>query len=87
MDMTITYIYEAMNNKAESFFGWAQAHPKCGLLLLAGLSLRWEWACRWQFSGKMWIFDGCQPETRRRIQMVLAGVALMVCLAMFFIWR
>lgn len=34
--MNITDIYEAMNGKAESFFEWAQAHPKIGLLFAAG---------------------------------------------------
>ena len=29
----ITDIYEAMNGKAESFFEWAQAHPKYGRCL------------------------------------------------------
>lgn len=50
ISMTITDIYEAMNSKAESFFEWAQAHPKYGLLFaaallalwLAGLLLRWK---------------------------------------------
>lgn len=86
--MNITDIYEAMNGKAESFFEWAQAHPKIGLLFAAGLLalwfvgilLRWKWACHW-------LFDDCKPETRRRIQMVLVGVALIVCLTVFFVWR
>lgn len=93
MNTTITDLYEAMNSKAESFSEWTQAHPKVGLLFatvllalwLVGLLLRWEWACRWQFGGKLWMFDGCKPETRRRIQMVLVGVALAGCLAMFFL--
>ena len=93
--MTATDIYEAMNSKAESFFEWAQANPKCGLLFaagllafwLTGLLLRWKWACHWQFNGKLWLFDGCKPETRRRIQIVLVGVALVACLTMFFAWR
>ena len=50
ISMTITDIYEAMNSKAESFFEWAQAHPKYVLLFaaallalwLAGLLLRWK---------------------------------------------
>lgn len=95
MAMNITDIWEAMNGKAESFFEWAQAHPKIGLLFAAGLLalwftgilLRWKWACHWQFGGKLWVFDDCKPETRRRIQMVLVGVALIACLTMFFVWR
>ena len=53
MAMTITGIYETLNGKAESFFEWAQAHPKFGLLFAAlllalwlmGLLFRWKWAC------------------------------------------
>ena len=93
--MTITDIYEAMNSKAESLFEWAQAHPEIGLLLaavllslwLAGLLLRWKWACRWQFGGQLWMFDGCTPETRRWIQIALVGMALMACLTMLFVCR
>lgn len=95
MDTTITDIYEGINGKAEAFSEWMQAHPECGLLFaagllalwLVGLLLRWEWACRWQFGGKLWMFDGCKPETRRRIQIVLVGVALAACLLMYFAWR
>lgn len=91
--MTITGIYETLNGKAESFFEWAQANPKFGLLFAAlllalwlmGLLLRWKWACQWQFWGKLWFFDDCKPETRRRIQIVLIGMALIACLTMFFV--
>ena len=76
MAMNITDIYEAINSKAESFFEWAQAHPKIGLLIAAallalwfvGILLRWKWACHWQFGGKLWLFDDCKPETRRRFR-------------------
>ena len=86
--MTVTDIYEAINSKAESFFEWAQAHPGCGLLFaavllavwLTGLLFRWQWACHWQFHSKLWIFDDCKSETRRQIQIVLIGVALICCL-------
>ena len=37
MAMTITGIYDALNDKAESFSEWAQAHPKFGLLFVAAL--------------------------------------------------
>lgn len=95
MAMTITGIYETLNGKAESFFEWAQANPKFGLLFaafllafwLTGLLLRWKWACQWQFWGKLWFFDDCKPETRRRIQIVLIGMALIACLTMFFVWK
>lgn len=94
MAMTITGIYDALNDKAESFSEWAQAHPKFGLLFVAallalwltGLLFRWKWACQWQFWGKLWFFDDCKPETRRRIQIALVGVALAACLMMFFVW-
>lgn len=93
--MNITDIYEAMNGKAESFFEWAQAHPKIGLLIvaallalwLAGLLIRWKWACHWQFNSKLWFFDDCKPEMRRRVQMALIGLALAGCIMMFFAWR
>lgn len=93
--MTVTGIYEALNGKAEAFFEWAQAHPKYGLLFaalllalwLTGLLRRWKWACHWQFGGNMWFFDDCSPETRRRIQIALVGVALAACLTMFFVWK
>lgn len=95
MAMTITGIYETLSGKAESFFEWAQAHPKFGLLFAAlllalwlmGLLLRWKWACHWQFGGKLWFFDDCSPETRRLIQIALVGVALAACLTMFFVWK
>ena len=90
--MTVTDIYEAMNSRAEAFFEWTQAHPGYGLLFaaallalwLTGLLLRCKWACHWQFNGKLWIFDDCKPETRRRIQIVLVGMALIACLTMMF---
>lgn len=93
MAMNITDIWEAMNGKAESFFEWAQAHPEIGLLIaaallalwLAGLLLRWKWALHWQFHGKFWMFDDCKPETRRRIQIFLVGLALVGSLTMFFV--
>lgn len=92
MAMNITDIWEAMNCKAESFFEWAQAHPKIGLLIvaallalwLAGLLLRWKWALHWQFGGKLWMFDDCSPETLRRIQILLVGLAIAGCLTVFF---
>ncbi len=43
--MAITDIYEAMNSKVESFFEWAQAHPKYGLLFVAGLLALCWWGC------------------------------------------
>ena len=95
MNMTVTDIYEAMNSKAEAFFEWLQAHPKYGLLFaagllavwLAGLLLRWKWACHWQFNRSLWFFDDCKPETRRKVQMVLVGMAIIACLTMFFAWK
>ena len=93
--MGITDIYEALNRKAEEFFEWTQAHPGYGLLFaatllalwLTGLLLRWKWACHWQFNSKLWLFDDCKPETRRRIQIILVSVALMVSLMLFYLWR
>ena len=91
----ITEIWEAVNSKAGEFFEWAQAHPKSAYLFIAillalwliGLLLCWRWACHWQFHGKLWMFDGCSPETRRRVQIVLVSIAIICCLTMFFVWR
>ena len=95
ISMTVTDIYEAMNSKAEAFFEWLQAHPKYGLLFgvgllalwLAGLLFRWKWACHWQFNSKLWLFDDCKPETRRRVQIVLVSVLIILILVDFFVWR
>ena len=89
--MTVADIYEAMNSKAEAFFEWLQAHPKYGLLFgvgllalwLAGLLFRWKWACHWQFNSKLWLFDDCKPETRRRVQIVLVSVLIILILVGF----
>ena len=91
----ITDIFQFMNEKAEAFFEWAQAHPKSGLLFVAallllwltGLLLRWKWALHWQNHGKMWIFDDCSPETRRRVQIFLVTVALLADLMLFILWK
>ena len=95
ISMTVTDIYEAMNSKAETFFEWLQAHPQYGLLFgvgllalwLAGLLFRWKWACHWQFNSKLWLFDDCKPETRRRVQIVLVSVLIILILVGFFVWR
>lgn len=91
----ITEICEAVSRKAGEHFERAQSNPKFGLLFVAallalwlmGLLLRWKWAYHWQFGGKLWFFDDCKPETHRRIQIALVGVALIACLTMFFVWR
>lgn len=93
--MGITDIYEVMNRKAEAFFEWVQAQPQFALLVVAtllglwliGLLFQWKWACHWQFGGKLWLFDDCKPETRRRIQIILVSVALMSSLMLFYLWR
>lgn len=46
---------------------------------LVGLLRRWKWACEWTRNGKMWIFDTCSEETRRRIQIGLLILALVGC--------
>lgn len=89
----VTDIYEAISGKAESFFEWAQAHPKYGLLFaailltfwLTGVLRRWKWACEWQYHGKLWLFDDCKPETKRRIFIIILSIALIVSLTMFFV--
>lgn len=95
IDMADGGIYEAMSDAADRFFGWAQSNPKFGLLLVAallalwltGLLFRWKWACHWQNHGKMWIFDDCKPETKRRIQIFFVTVALLADLMLFILWK
>lgn len=96
MIMCVTDIYEKINEIAEAHFEWAQNNPKFGYLIifallslwLTGLLLRWKWACEWQFWGKLWFFDDCKPETRRRIQIALVSVALVCCLLeLFTLWK
>lgn len=90
-----TDIYEMMNSKAGAFFEWLQTHPKYGLLFcvgllvlwLVGLLLRWDWAYHWQFNGKLWFFDDCKPETRRRIKIVLVSLLIILMLIDFFVWK
>lgn len=89
----VTDIYEAISGKAESFFEWAQAHPKYRLLFAAilltfwliGVLRRWKWAYEWQYHGKLWLFDDCKPETKRRIFIIILSIALIVSLTMFFV--
>lgn len=89
----VTDIYEAISGKAESFFEWAQAHPKFAQLFvtillafwLTGVLCRWKWACEWQYHGKLWLFDDCKPETKRHIYIIILSIALIVCLTMFFV--
>ena len=83
-----------MSRKAEAFFECTQAHPQFAMLIVAallglwliGLLFHWKWACHWQFGGKLWIFDDCKPETRRRIQIILVSVALMGSLMFYYLW-
>lgn len=86
----ITEIWEAASRKAGEVFEWAQAHPKFAYLFVAillafwltGILRRWKWACEWLYHGKLWLFDDCKPETRRRVQIALIGIALIACLAL-----
>ena len=79
--MKVPDIYEAMNSKAEAIYERLTAHTQYGLLF------RWKWACEWQFHGKLWFFDDCKPETRRRIKIVLVSVLIILILVDFFVWR
>ena len=36
---------------------------------------------------KLWFFDDCNPETRRRVQIFLVSTALLADLLMFFVWK
>ena len=91
----ITEIWEAVSRKAGEYFEWAQAHPKFAYLFVAillafwltGVLRRWKWAYEWLYHGKLWLFDGCKPETKRRIYIVILSIALIASLTMFFIWR
>ena len=92
--MTVTDIYEGINNSVGSYFEWAQAHQRHGLLVVAGLAAfwlvgllrRWEWACRWQYYYKLWMFDACKPETKRKIQIALVSLLLILILVWYFMW-
>lgn len=53
--------------------------------LADGVLRRWKWACEWQYHGKMWLFDDCKPETKRRIYIVILSMALIASLTMFFV--
>lgn len=91
----LTEISDAVNGNVELIFGWMKSHPRYALLFVAallifwliGILLRWEWALHWHNYSKLWFFDDCKPETRRRIQIALVGVALVGCLTMFFVWK
>ncbi len=92
---SLTEISDAVNGNVELFFERMRSHPRYTLLFVAallmfwliGILLRWKWALHWQNNGKLWFFDACSPETRRRIQIALVGVALAACLTMFFVWK
>jgi len=56
------------------------------VLWLVGLLRRWKWACDWTPHGKLWMFDKCSDETRRRIQIVVAVLGMVGCVAMMP-WR
>lgn len=89
----ITEIWEAVSRKAGEHFEWAQAHPKFAYLFvtillafwLTGVLRRWKWACEWQYHGKLWLFDDCKPETKRRIYIIILSIALIVSLTMSFV--
>lgn len=91
----MTEIFEAVNGKAELFLDWMRSHPRCALLFVAvllsfwltGMLLRWKWALHWQNYGKMWIFDDCNPEIRRRIGIAVVCIALMADLLLLIVWR
>lgn len=91
----ITEIWEAVSRKAGELFEWVQAHPKFAYLFVAillafwltGVLRRWKWACEWLYHGKLWFFDDCKPETKRRIYIAILSIALIASLTMFFIWR
>ena len=40
----------------------------------------------WQFNSKLWLFDDCKPETRRRVQIVLVSVLIILILVGFFLY-
>lgn len=91
----LTEISDAVNDNVELFFEWMRSHPRYALLFVAallvfwliGMLLRWKWALHWQNNSKLWLFDDCNPETRRRIQIFLVSIALLADLLMFFVWK
>ncbi|MDE6346245.1 MAG: hypothetical protein K2L55_06205 [Muribaculaceae bacterium] len=57
------------------------------MLLLIGLLLRRKWALNWQNNGRLWVFDDCKPETKRRILIIITSIALIACAIIFFVCK
>ena len=91
----LTEISDTINRNAELFFEWMKSHPRYALLLAAallifwliGMSRRWKWALHWQNNSKLWFFDDCSLETRRRVQIGLVTIAITACMILFFVWK
>lgn len=91
----LTEISDAVNGNVELFFEWMKSHPRYALLFVAallifwliGMLCRWKWAVHWHNNSKLWFFDDCKPETKRRIQIFLVTVALLADLMLFFLWK
>ena len=91
----LTEISDAVNGNLELFFEWMKSHPRYALLFVAallifwliGMLCRWKWALHWHNNIKLWFFDDCSPETRRRVQIFLVSIALLADLLMFLVWK
>lgn len=91
----LTEISDAINGNAELFFERMNSHPRYALLFVAALLIfwligmlrRWKWALHWHNYSKLWFFDGCSPETRRRVQIALVTIAIAACMILFFVWK
>lgn len=75
MAMTVTDVYETMNNKAGAFFEWLKAHPEYGLPLGVGLLVLWHGREHSPLNGRMlllfcWLFAILIP----------LGIPLLFCL-------
>lgn len=91
----LSEISDAVNGNVELFFEWMKSHPRYALLFvvallifwLIGMLRRWKWALHWHNYSKLWFFDDCSPETRRRVHIFLVSTALLADLLMFFVWK
>lgn len=91
----LTEISHAINGNAELFFEGMKSHPRYALLFVAALLIfwligilrRWKWALQWQNYGRLWLFDECSSETKRRVQIFLISIALLADLLIFLVWK
>ena len=92
--MKVTDIYEAMNSKAEAFFSGCRLTLNTGCCLVSGCLSLWlarvavplEMGMSGSFMESYGSLMIANPETRRRIKMVLVSV-LIILILVVFVWR